>query len=249
MARFGDLKLRFAQATGCFAARHPEWWALAISALAWSHLLFPRSIIGCACLANAPASEWSGMQVWTRGLSSWFVMILGMMLPLMIIPVRAAAFGSLWYRRHWAVSTFLAGYLAIWMTAGVGYLLIQTFLLGARVTDSRWAIGAAFFAAAAWQVTPLKRRFSAACHRTTPLAPDGWRAHRDCLVFGVEHGIQCVGNCGFLMLAAMLSPWHQAMMVVATLLLLYDRYQAHPRDRVIPVTLCLVAMGHFMEIN
>jgi predicted metal-binding membrane protein len=50
-------------------------------------------------------------------------------------------------------------------------------------------------------ISTRQRRFSLATHLTRPLAPDGWRAHRDCLYFGVDHGIHCVGNCWLLMLA------------------------------------------------
>lgn len=226
------------------AAWHPEWWVLVISAGAWCFLLGPRWSVGCACGMNAPGSGWRGSLEWIRGLTDWFTMVLAMMLPLMIIPVRAAAFGSLWRRRNWAIGTFLASYLSVWIVAGAAWLLFDAFLRGTHAAESRWVIGAGFLAAAVWQSTAPKRRLSAACHRTRPLAPDGWPAHRDCLCFGADHGIHCIGNCGALMLAAMLSPLHQVMMLVAEFLLLYERYRARPRGRAIPFTLGLLAVGH-----
>jgi len=227
-----------------FAAWHPEWWVLVISAGAWCFLLGPGWTVGCSCALVAPNAGWRSPEAWGRGLGDWVVMVLAMMLPLMIIPMRATAFGSLWRRRHWAISTFLAGYLTVWTAAGAAILLLLILLRETHASDCRWLSGAGFVAAATWQSTALKRRLSAACHRTSPLAPDGWRAHRDCLRFGADHGIHCVGNCGVLMLAAMLSPWHQPMMVAATVLLLYERYRARPRGCAIPLTLGLLAVWH-----
>ncbi len=168
-------------------------------------------------------------------------MTLAMMLPLMATPARFAAFSSLWRRRHYAVGTFLVAYLAVWTAAGAATLGIAEFLRRAHVPGSGWLAGAGFLATAAFQFTPLKRRLSVACHRTRPLAPFGWSAHRDCLLFGLDHGVQCVPNYWLLMFVSMLSPWGTAMMVMATLILLYERYRARPRNRVVPMLLCLLA--------
>jgi Common central domain of tyrosinase/Polyphenol oxidase middle domain len=80
---------------------------------------------------------------------------------------------------------------------------------------------------------------------TKSLAPDGWRAHRDCLCFGMDHGIHCVGNCGLLMLASTLSPWRKVIMAVATLILIYERYRTRPGSSAVAATLELLALGYF----
>jgi predicted metal-binding membrane protein len=173
-------------------------------------------------------------------------MTLAMMLPLMIIPVRVTAFASLWRRRHWAIGTFLACYLIVWMVAGIAALFLLALVKQTVGPWSTWGAGIGFLVASAWQLTAIKRRLAVACHWTRPLAPVGWPAHRDCLRFGADHGLHCVANCGPLMLASMLSPWPQLMMVVATLLLLYERYLAIPRSRLIPLTLGLLAFAHII---
>jgi predicted metal-binding membrane protein len=183
---------------------------------------------------------------WAGGLVSWFVMVLAMMLPLTIFPVRVTAFGSLWRRRNCAIGVFLAGYLMVWLATGVASLLLLIVVRSIEAMDSRWTVCASFLAAAGWQMTSFKRSFSSACHMTKPLAPDGWRAHRDCLYFGVDHGFYCVGNCGLLMLASTLSPWHNVMMAVVTFILIYDRYRARPAGTAVVVTLGLLALGHFV---
>ena len=225
-------------------AWHPEWWSLAVSLGAWFFLLTPPGLYGggavpacAACLAPTGS---------TAGLGGWLVMVLAMMLPLMIIPVRATAFGSLWYRRHRAIVSLLGGYLAIWLMADVVYLLFRAMLQKFDATNSRWIIAGVFFIAAGWQLTGQKRRFSVACHRIRPLAPVGWLAHRDCLRFGAELGIDCVGNCGLLMLAAMFSPWHQTMMVTATILLMYERYSVRPKYRSIALAICFMGVLHLI---
>jgi predicted metal-binding membrane protein len=225
-------------------AWHPEWWMLAISGVAWCSLLAPGSGAACTCGMAWPAGTFPGSEEWGRALGDWLVMVLAMMLPLMVIPARTTAFGSLWCRRHWAIGTFLAGYIAIWMAAGVLSLVLIAIVRSVLGPGAAWAAGAGYLAAAAWQTTPWKRRLAVACHRTMPLAPAGWPAHRDCLRFGADHGIYCVGNCGLLMLVSMLSPWYLTMMIVTALLLLYERYQARPGDRFIPWVLGAVAVEH-----
>lgn len=218
---------------------------LAVSAGAWYLILGPRGANQCACGMSGAGFDGSSMAAWMRSLGEWVVMTLAMMLPLMATPARFAAFSSLWRRRHQAVGTFLVAYVAVWAVAGAATLGIIDFLHRAHVSSGGWVAGAGFLATAAFQFTPLKRRLAVACHRTRPLAPHGWSAHRDCLLFGLDHGVQCVPNCWLLMVAAMLSPWGNAMMMVATLLLVYERYRARPRNRVVPAILGLLAAAHF----
>lgn len=220
-------------------AWHPEWWMLVLSAGGWVWLLLPREAGGCpyCAVAHGPPLQWLG------SLGNWLAMILAMMLPLMIVPVRFAAFGSLRRRRHPAVGAFLASYVSVWMVAGIICLWLLTLLKTTPAAENRYALAAGLLAAACWQATAWKRRLATACHRTRPLAPDGWQAHRDCLLFGADHGMHCVANSGLLMFVAMLSPLHAASMCVVTLLLLYERYWSFPRDRVVPILLCVWALG------
>jgi predicted metal-binding membrane protein len=223
---------------------------MGVSTVAWLWLLFGdlhsgRGWVLTGSICGTGTSGGIGVMDWPGGLASWFVMVLAMMLPLIIFPVRATAFGSLWRRRNHAIGVFLAGYLAVWMVAGVASMRVLIFMRSTQTTDSQWAVCFTFLAAAGWQMTSFKRRFFAACHTTKPLAPDGWRAHRDCLCFGMDHGIHCVGNCGLLMLASTLSPWRKVIMAVATLILIYERYRTRPGSSAVAATLGLLALGHF----
>jgi predicted metal-binding membrane protein len=171
-------------------------------------------------------------------------MVVAMMFPLMIIPVRTTAFNSLWRSRHRAIAEFLAGYLGIWTVAGIAWMLVPGVLDRVYPGNADLAAALAFLIAAIWQVMALKRRFLASCHWTMPLAPNGWRAHFDCFYFGANHGAHCAGNCLPLMLAAVTSSWHSEMMVIATLILLYERYRARPEDKILPATIGLLGLWH-----
>jgi hypothetical protein len=228
-----------------WGAWHPEWWLLIISIIAWYLLLAPHLWSGSANMAGSCAAcRQSGATL--QGFTGWSVMVLAMMLPLMIVPARATAFGSLWRRRHWAIAAFIIGYITVWMIAGIPSMPLLAWLRNEQTTEGHWVAGSGFLIAAAWQSTRLKRRLLTACHQNMPLAPDGWAAHRDCLHFGAIQGLNCLGNCGIIMLTAMLSQWHQAMMIVVTVILLYERYQMRPRNRVLELVLVLLAVGHFI---
>ncbi len=71
------------------------------------------------------------------------------------------------------MAEFAAAYLLTWATFGVVALAIA-----ARVpaTGQVTALSAVLAAAAAWQLTPAKRRALRGCHRSVPLPPRGWRA-------------------------------------------------------------------------
>jgi predicted metal-binding membrane protein len=227
-------------------AWHPEWWVLAMSAVAWYLILAPPVFSGGEICGVFALTE-SGLVVggWAGSLYDWLVMVLAMMLPLILFPVRATAFGSLWRRRHWAIGTFLASYLAVWLAAGaLGLFLLDRGREVSWVIPNGWIAAASLVALSGWQLTESKRRLAVACHQTRPLAPDGWKAQRDCLIFGASQGRYCVANCGALMLVAILSPWHQLMMIAAAMLLLYERYRPRPRDRKIAVALGLLACAH-----
>lgn len=126
------------------------------------------------------------------GIGRWLLMIVAMMLPLILGPIRTTAARSLWRRRHRAIGAFLGGYLLPWLLGGVA-LAVLAMLMPAPQTDRSSApLMLAFAVAAGWQLTPVKRRALVSCHATRPLAPRGWPASRDCLIYGWIVGVRCV---------------------------------------------------------
>lgn len=165
-----------------FGWRHPEWWAVLASALAWAYLA-----------ARGHAGHGTGA-------AAAGAMVVAMMLPLTIAQLRHVALSSLWRRRHRAAAGFIVGFLAVWIA--VEAVLAAAWWGMASLAGATLAAGAVAVAAALWELAPAKRRHLRRCHRTVPLAPSGWRADADCARFGAAMGVSCVGTCWALMLAS-----------------------------------------------
>ena len=91
-------------------------------------------------------------------------------------------------------------------------------------------VAAAGFAfAALWQITPLKRKELQRCHRTTPLSATGWRADRDCAVFGIHYGRHCAGSCWAMMLGCALASHAVAVLACVQLIAMHERDARAPR--------------------
>ena len=139
--------------------RHPEWWSVALSIAAW------------IALVSTPRHS-ASHQSTAINLLFWLLMVVAMMFPLVIAQVRQAAFHSLWSRRHRAIGVFLTGYVMPWLAFGAFVILIQSKL----PIERRASVIVAILVAAAWQVSPSKRRALSKCHRIMPIArADGAR--------------------------------------------------------------------------
>jgi predicted metal-binding membrane protein len=158
-------------------------------------------------------------------------MSVAMMVPLVAESMRSAAARSLWARRHRAIAGFLGGYLSVWFIAG---LIISGALFeigGVLQSHSMAATAAGFGLAAAWQLTPAKRRGLWSCHRSIPMAPEGWRADRDAIRFGWMIGGGCVVSCWALMTACAAASHSLPAMLFATGVGVAERRQFRPNLR------------------
>jgi predicted metal-binding membrane protein len=150
-------------------------------------------------------------------------MVLAMMPLLVLEPVAVTADRSLWRRRGRAVAGFLAGYLGLWLLAGVP-VVIAVSALHIEHGQPGLVTVLALLVAVAWQLGPLKQTALGGCHRTIPLAPGGWRADRDCLRYGWMIGRSCLLSCWALMLANVLDRHSLLAMVGATAIAFAERY-------------------------
>jgi len=199
--------------------RYPEWWSLAVCAAAWVVL-----VVGMSVEHHGQAATFAQEMV------TWLLMVLAMMLPLVVFPIRATAARSLWPRRDRAIGGFLIGYLGPWLVVGVG-VGVALFQLDHWSQPLPWLGGIGFATAAVWQISPVRLRAVRACHRTVPLAPHGWRADRDCLRFGWQTGCQCLISCWALMAACALVGHTLAALVCTGAIGVLDRYVVRPRQR------------------
>jgi hypothetical protein len=185
-----------------FRWRFPEYWMLALSAVAWFLM-----------------AAHHGAHVHRQGLLAhllnWLLMVVAMMLPIQIDGVRQTAERSLWPRRNRSIAEYLLGYLCIWLLAALPLVLASAEL---GLTQSiNQPVGAAigFLIAAAWTVSPWKVMAMRMCQRTSCLSPLGWKADWDCVAYGWIKGRACVFNCWPLMLACWLSGHSLAVMSFA----------------------------------
>jgi predicted metal-binding membrane protein len=168
-----------------------------------------------ALLLNSPAKLAAG----------WALMIAAMMSPLLIAPLRHVQERSFAKRRARATLLFAAGYIAVWMAAGLG--------LQAAALAARWAepapllcLGLAAVIALLWQVSPAKQWCLNRCHRRPHLAAFGAAADRDALGYGLANGASCVGACWALMLLPLfLVQAHLLAMAAVTLFILAERLE------------------------
>ncbi|MEO1022547.1 MAG: DUF2182 domain-containing protein [Bacteroidota bacterium] len=149
----------------------------------------------------------------------WILMLLAMMMPKLIAPVQYIYERTFKRKRFRAAVLFLTGYILVWGVAGVVItILIQTLKLRMPGSFAPAILGGLI--AIVWQCSPAKQFFLNRGHYHRPIAAFGWAASRDVGLFGVMHGVWCVGSGWAIMLFPMLLPYghHIAMMVVALIM-------------------------------
>jgi hypothetical protein len=213
----------------------PDWWCAGLSIIAgltmvehsWRHW-------------GHSHHHWMGFG---EELVAWLAMITAMMVPLVLTPVRETAFRSLWDRRHRAMALFLVGYFLPWVALGTGVALLRTM----PFAHTNAATGLGFIAAGLWVLTPWRRRALVGCHRTMPLAIDGWRADLDCLQFGRVIGVDCAVVCWPLMLACALSGHDVTAMIGGATVGAIERLSFRPRSRVVIAGSLILGMFYLAQ--
>lgn len=158
----------------------------------------------------------------------WGLMVVAMMLPKLIIPIQIIYMQS--FKRLWFPSAllFVSGYIAVWMIAGVVSTAIILGLHLVMPNSYLPALGVVIIAVI-WQFSPIKQKCLNKGHDHWILAAFGWAAMRDAVLFGVMHGVWCVGAGWALMLFPMLLPeGHNAAMIFVTYIMLSEHLE-HPQ--------------------
>jgi predicted metal-binding membrane protein len=208
-----------------------EEWArlrnavLAVSLIAWIVILLEPRVSSC-CSANGAVVSWKMLLAANPPGSlamDWVLMLIAMMAPMLVAPLYHIRISSFARRRLRSMALFVAGYGAVWMTAGVvivGVGLAATWLFP-RSYFPAMTVG---LIALIWQVSPFKQRCLNRCHSHRPLAAFGIAADLDVLRLGLENGLWCTGSCWAAMLFPMLLPdWHFVAMAAVALLMFCER--------------------------
>lgn len=157
--------------------------------------------------------------------AAWALMLAALMPPQIVMPLRHIRDRSFARRRGWAMALFTAGYVAIWMAAG---MILQFIPLLARLAwqESPVPLAIGIAVALLWQVSPAKQYCLNRCHGEPSLAAFGPAADRDVLLFGLRHGAWCVGACWALMtLPLLIERGHVLAMTAAGLFLFSERLE------------------------
>ena len=206
---------------------------LLISAIMWMMLLVNPG--GIMTIAHCPVSD-SGaslasfqMMLAMNPVSSlvagWALMLVAMMSPTLIMPIRHVIERSFKRRRARTVTFFVVGYAAIWMAAGL-VLIAAVLMLNLLLPQSYLPAAGVGIIAFVWQCSPAKQRCINRGHNHRELAAFGAAADLDALRFGITHGVWCVGSCWALMLFPMLvSQGHFAAMALVTYVMTSERLE------------------------
>ncbi|HEX2053271.1 MAG TPA: DUF2182 domain-containing protein, partial [Actinomycetota bacterium] len=181
-----------------FSWRHPEWVLGLVAAGGWV-IVF---VVHPGHTHEPVAGSWPAL------FRSWAAMVVAMMVPPALRMARYVAVNSRWRRRQRAAFLFAGSSLAVWLPAALAAAALAA--LPWVASNRRWLLGAALMLAAAWELSPYKRRALKACHRTIPLPPDGRKADKADIRLGLLYGRACFRACWSLMLpmvvAAHVSP-------------------------------------------
>jgi len=204
---------------------------LFVSGAAWIILLNgPGTLTHCAMVASEGVSKGASLRMLLAMnppaflAMGWALMMVAMMSPLLIPPIRHVWLQSFQHRRTRSIGLFVAGYAAMWLVAGALLLAVE---LAAALFLRRWYFPVAgTLIGLMWQFSPIKQFCLNRGHVHMPLAAFGFAADRDSLLFGMSHGIWCFGSCWALMMVPMLLPaWHVASMAVLTFLIFSERLE------------------------
>ena len=208
---------------------HPEWWSLCLVALAWGLLV---------AQVGAHSGHMHHEMPFPVEFLNWCLMVVAMMVPLMLEPLRWVAFQSFHRRRHRAMLLFLLGFLVPWLMVG----LVAAWLRTPDWSQNPLLASGMFGLAALWVLVPLRARALVVCHLTVPLAPSGWQADRDCLRFSLRQGSSCVVTCSILMLACSLTGHNLLAMLGGAGLGALERRSFRPPTRRIVAGALLLAV-------
>ncbi len=222
--------------------------------------LIPTAVI--AGLLTATAAGWLVLTERMAGMDSgpggdpgalgWFAGTWAVMTAAMMLPASAPAVMRIVRARSApapaAAVLFLAGYIAVWMLAGlVGYSLVQAVRglnLGALAWSSagRYVAGGSVVAAGLYQLTDSKRRWLARCTAPEPHPPR--RGSAGALLAGAEHGGCCAACCWTLMAALYaLGMMNITWTVVLTVLIVGERLLPRPALAARAVAAALIVLG------
>jgi predicted metal-binding membrane protein len=158
-------------------------------------------------------------------LMAWLLMLVAMMAPMLVSPLQHVLDQSFARRRARAVLFFLAGYIGIWMVAGI-VILSMALAVRMLIPNPVAQVAMVGILVVVWQCSPAKQVCLNRAHAQPELSAFGWKSDRDALSFGFSHGDWCVGSCWALMwLSEMFAVGHLIAMAIVMLWILGEHIE------------------------
>jgi predicted metal-binding membrane protein len=160
----------------------------------------------------------------------WSAMVFAMMVPAALPGATHVGFHSFRWRRGKAMAQYVVlGWLG-WVLFGAVWFSVFD-IAGLGRFDNHYALAGVVALAAAWQLTPAKRRALWRCHRTVPLPATGAAAVAGVARFGWITTTGCIGSCWLMMLAMTAAPMGRmlVLMPVTAIVGTAERLTARPR--------------------
>jgi len=217
------------------SAAQPAAWVLGTSALAWAAMAPHMVGAGASCHEVYPALG--------NELGNWTLMVVAMMLPLTLPGVRFVVSRVPRRRRTATALLFVGGYLLPWLALA---------LPAVGLVQLAWPHGtlggaAAFAAAAAWSLGPIRRRALWTCHATAPIGVRGPRWWRGVGGLGLRHGRACLVGCGPAMLACALTGHSALAMIVGCVVGVWERRPVPLRSRQVALIFAGLSLIFLLE--
>ena len=202
------------------------WLLLALTPMRAVPVSHCSSELSGAGFSGASPDVLSVLKPYASFSTGWAVMLIAMMAPLLIAPVRHIRDRSLARRRVRAILLFGASYAGVWTAAGlILTMLAQEFRIA--TPDSRLCLPFGIFLVLLWQFSPAKQGCLNRVHIHPDLTAFGWTADATAVRFGLLHGFWCCGSCWTLMLLPLLiSRGHLVVMAVVTLWLWAEQLES-----------------------
>lgn len=227
---------------------------VSLSALAAAGLLGERILVPLVCGVDGGPLGWDALAGRSRLFlalnqpallaAAWLAMVVAMMAPLAVAPLRYVAVSSLASRRTRSGAAFAAGYFGCWLLAGP-LLIAAAAVIRATAPSNAWGFAFAVMLAFGWSAGPWSQAARNRAHRVRRIGLFGWTADRDCAAFGGRVAARCIAACWPWMIVPLFAAQgHLAAMALATAMVVAEdlRGPGMPRWR-LPFPFNLVQRG------
>ena len=227
---------------------------VSLSGLAAAGLLGERILVPLVCGADGGPLGWDALAGRSRLFlalnqplmltAAWLAMVVAMMAPLAVGPLRYVAASSLASRRTRSAGAFAAGYFGCWLLAGP-LLIAAAAAIRVTVPSSAWGFAFAVTLGFVWSAAPWSQAARNRAHQVRRIGLFGWAADRSCAAFGGRVAARCIAACWPWMIVPLFAAQgHLGAMALATAMVVADdlRGPGRPRWR-LPFPFNLVRRG------